>query len=103
MTTKLAAHARGRCRASPGQPHRPCAWAELSRGYPMFKFAFRSSICLAAVAASSAASAEDTAHAVAADGDSIIVTATRAPLTLDEVPSSIAVLDKQAIDRAQDI
>ncbi len=69
----------------------------------MFKFVFRSSICLAAVAASSAASATDAAHAVAADGDSIIVTATRAPLTLDEVPSSIAVLDKAAIDRAQDI
>jgi vitamin B12 transporter len=74
-------------------------------GYPMLKFAFRSSICLAAFAASSAASAEDasTAHAVAADGDSIIVTATRAPLTLDEIPSSVAVLDKAAIDRAQDI
>ncbi len=69
----------------------------------MFKFVFRSSICLAAVAASSAASATDAAHAIAADGDSIIVTATRAPLTLDEVPSSIAVLDKAAIDRAQDI
>ena len=74
-------------------------------GYPMLKFVFRSSICLAAVAASSAASAEDasTAHAVAADGDSIIVTATRAPLTLDEIPASVAVLDKAAIDRAQDI
>ena len=69
----------------------------------MFKVIIRSSISLAAVAASSAASAEDAAHAVAADGDSIIVTATRAPLTLDEVPSSIAVLDKEAIDRAQDI
>lgn len=73
-------------------------------GYPMFKTIFRSSICLAAVAASSAASADEAAaHAVAADGDSIIVTATRAPLTLDEIPSSVAVLDKAAIDRAQDI
>lgn len=73
-------------------------------GYPMFKTIFRSSICLAAVAASSTASAEEAAaHAVAADGDSIIVTATRAPLTLDEIPSSVAVLDKAAIDRAQDI
>ncbi|RYD43556.1 MAG: TonB-dependent receptor [Sphingomonadales bacterium] len=71
----------------------------------MLKFVFRSSICLAAVAASSVASADEAsaAHAVAADGDSIIVTATRAPLTLDEIPSSIAVLDKEAIDRAQDI
>ena len=54
---------------------------------------------------SSSAAAEDasSAHAVADDGDSIVVTATRVPLTLDEVPSSIAVLDKAAIDRAQDI
>ncbi|HET6525343.1 TonB-dependent receptor plug domain-containing protein [Sphingopyxis sp.] len=69
----------------------------------MFKAIFRSSICLAAVAASSTASADEAAHAVAADADSIIVTATRAPLTLDEIPSSVAVLDKEAIDRAQDI
>src|SRR3546814_8258885 len=70
---------------------------------PMFKAIFRSSICLAAVAASSTAAAAETAHAVAADADSIIVTATRAPLTLGEIPSSVAVLDKEAIDRAQDI
>ncbi|MDK2760086.1 MAG: TonB-dependent receptor [Sphingopyxis sp.] len=73
----------------------------------MFKIAFRTSICLAAAAASSAAFADEAAtapHAVAvADDDSIVVTATRAPLTLDEIPASIAVLDKAAIDRAQDI
>ncbi|MBJ7500135.1 MAG: TonB-dependent receptor [Sphingopyxis sp.] len=71
----------------------------------MSRFIIRSSICLAAFAASSVAHADEaaTAHAVAADGDSIIVTATRAPLTLDEIPSSVAVLDKEAIDRAQDI
>lgn len=69
----------------------------------MFKAIFRNSICLAAVAASATASADETAHAVADDADSIIVTATRAPLTLDEIPSSVAVLDKAAIDRAQDI
>lgn len=69
----------------------------------MFKVIYRSSICLAAVAASSTASADEAAHAVAADADSITVTATRAPLTLDEIPSSVAVLDKDAIDRAQDI
>lgn len=71
----------------------------------MFNSVFRSSICFAVVAASSSAAAEDasSAHAVATDGDSIIVTATRVPLTLDEVPASIAVLDKAAIDRAQDI
>src|SRR3990167_6001933 len=71
----------------------------------MFNSVFRSSICFAAFAASSSAAAEDasSAHAVATDGDSIIVTATRVPLTLDEVPAPIAVLDKTAIDRAQDI
>ncbi|WP_325543583.1 TonB-dependent receptor plug domain-containing protein [Sphingopyxis sp.] len=66
---------------------------------------FRLSVSFAVLAAASPAFADEasTAHAVAADGDSIIVTATRAPLTLDEIPSSIAVLDKAAIDRAQDI
>ncbi|MBJ7439018.1 MAG: TonB-dependent receptor [Sphingopyxis sp.] len=64
---------------------------------------FRHSVSLAVLAASSPALAEEAAHAVASEGDSIIVTATRAPLTLDEVPASIAVLDKAAIDRAQDI
>lgn len=64
---------------------------------------FRHSVSLAVLAASSPALAEEAAHAVAAEGDSIIVTATRSPLTLDEIPASIAVLDKAAIDRAQDI
>jgi len=64
---------------------------------------FRHSVSLAVLAASSPALAEEAAHAVASEGDSIIVTATRAPLTLDEIPASIAVLDKMAIDRAQDI
>ena len=64
---------------------------------------FRHSVSLAVLAASSPALAEEAAHAVASEGDSIIVTATRAPLTLDEIPSAIAVLDKDAIDRAQDI
>lgn len=64
---------------------------------------FRHSVSLAVLAASSPALAEEAAHAVAADGDSIVVTATRAPLTLDEIPAAIAVLDKNAIDRAQDV
>ena len=64
---------------------------------------FRHSVSLAVLAASSPALAEEAAHAVASEGDSIIVTATRAPLTLDEIPAAIAVLDKDAIDRAQDI
>ncbi len=63
----------------------------------------RLSVSLAVLAASSPALAEEAAHAVAAEGDSIIVTATRAPLTLDEIPAAITVLDKPAIDRAQDI
>src|SRR5690606_29921148 len=36
-------------------------------------------------------------------GDKMIVTATRVVTTLDEVPASVTVLDKAAIDRAQDI
>lgn len=64
---------------------------------------FRHSVSLAVLAASSPALAEEAAHAVASEGDSIIVTATRAPLTLDEIPAAIAVIDKAAIDRAQDI
>ena len=64
---------------------------------------FRHSVSLAVLAASSPALAEEAAHAVASEGDSIVVTATRAPLTLDEIPAAIAVLDKAAIDRAQDI
>lgn len=64
---------------------------------------FRHSVSLAVLAASSPALAEEAAHPVALEADSIIVTATRAPLTLDEIPASIAVLDKAAIDRAQDI
>lgn len=64
---------------------------------------FRVSVSLAVLAASSPVLANEAAHAVAADGETIIVTATRAPLTLDEIPAAIAVLDKAAIDRAQDI
>ena len=74
----------------------------------MLKSVFRLSVSLAALAPAAAAFAADapaagTAHAVADEGDSIVVTATRTPLTLDEVPASIAVLDKAAIDRSQDI
>lgn len=72
-------------------------------GYPMFKFVVRSSISLAALAAALPTHAEEAASAVAADADSIVVTATRAPVALDEVPATISVLDKAAIDRSQDI
>ena len=64
----------------------------------MFRTVFRTTISVAAIAAALPAFAEE-----ADDADSIVVTATRAPLTLDEIPSSVAVLDKDAIDRAQDI
>src|SRR3546814_8449832 len=42
-------------------------------------------------------------HAIADDDSVIDVTATRSAVALDEVPSSITVLDKAAIDRSQDI
>src|SRR3546814_12748411 len=42
-------------------------------------------------------------HAIADDDSVIVVTATRSAVALDEVPSSITVLDKAAIDRSQDI
>ena len=38
-----------------------------------------------------------------AGSDAIIVTATRAATTIDRVPASVTVLDKAAIDRAQDL
>ncbi|WP_257547544.1 TonB-dependent siderophore receptor [Sphingopyxis sp. DBS4] len=64
----------------------------------MFRTVFRTTLSVAAIAAALPAFADE-----AADADSIIVTATRAPLTLDEIPASVAVLDKEAIDRSQDI
>ncbi len=71
----------------------------------MLNRVFHTSVSLAVLAAAFPAFAEEisTTHAVADAGDSIIVTATRAPLTLDEVPASITALDKAAIDRSQDI
>jgi len=64
----------------------------------MFRTIIRTTLSVAALAAALPALAEE-----AGEADSIIITATRAPLTLDEIPSSVAVLDKQAIDRSQDI
>lgn len=70
----------------------------------MFRVIVRSSISLAAFAAGFPVSAAEAANAAAtSEEDSIVVTATRAPLALDEVPSTITVLDKTAIDRSQDI
>jgi len=70
----------------------------------MFRVIVRSSISLAAFAAGFPLSAAEAANAAAtSEEDSIVVTATRAPLALDEVPSTITVLDKTAIDRSQDI
>jgi vitamin B12 transporter len=64
-------------------------------GYPMFRIIVRSSISAAALASSLPAFAED--------ADSIVVTATRASVAMDEMPATITILDKAAIDRAQDI
>src|SRR3546814_13099676 len=103
MTTKLAAQVRGRCRASPRTTDRPRAWTALSMGTPMFQVLYRSSICLAALAASSTAFAEDaTAHEVAADADRITVTATHAQLVHDQIHPSVPLLDKEPIAHAHD-
>lgn len=64
----------------------------------MFRFIIRRSLSAAALAAALPACADE-----AADAGSIIVTAIRTPVALDQVPSSITVLDKAAIDRSQDI
>lgn len=99
MTTKVAVHGRG-----PMSRVRSRTTASTARmggfvdGVNMFRTVFRTTISVAAVAAALPAFAEE-----AGEADSIIVTATRAPLTLDEIPSSVAVLDKAAIDRSQDI
>ncbi|WP_033073423.1 TonB-dependent receptor plug domain-containing protein [Sphingopyxis sp. MWB1] len=67
------------------------------------------SVSLGALALSFPVLAQDgsamstTSSVVAAATDSIIVTATRTPVDVDEIPASIAVLDKAAIDRAQDL
>ncbi|MEI9926877.1 MAG: TonB-dependent receptor [Sphingomonas sp.] len=65
---------------------------------------------LAALAFSTAARAQDAPHAAptpdaAADAEAgtIVVTATRLPMRADQVPASVTVLDKAAIDRSQDI
>jgi len=72
----------------------------------MLKSVFRLSVSLAALAAAPAAFAQQAPAPDAAateDSDQIVVTATRAPVNIDQVPASITVLDKAAIDRSQDI
>ncbi len=63
--------------------------------------------CLLLTSATSAALADDGQEApppdAAADVDTILVTATRLPLSIERVPDSITLLDKAAIDRSQDI
>lgn len=66
----------------------------------MFKTCFRNTLCMAALAAAVPAWAGDGAEE---NDDHIIVTATRAAVTIDDVPATITVLNKAAIDRAQDI
>jgi len=81
------------------------AGSGLVDGVIMFEHCFRSSLSLVALAAAFPAWAEapDMVHAIADDDSGIVVTATRSAVALDEVPSSITVLDKAAIDRSQDI
>ena len=68
----------------------------------MSKLLFQNSLALAALGLSAPVLAQvEPADADAESG--IVVTATRTPTPLEEVPSSITVLDKAAIDRAQDI
>lgn len=59
---------------------------------------FSFSIALLLSSASVAAPLAD-----AGEGDAIIVTATRSPEPVDKLPQSVTVLDKPAIDRAQDL
>ncbi|MEN3748188.1 TonB-dependent receptor [Sphingomonas sp. HF-S3] len=74
------------------------------------KSLFRLAVSVSALAAASGALAQqapapDAAAPAASTEDSgeIIVTATRAPVAIDQVPASVTVLDKAAIDRSQDI
>ncbi len=73
-------------------------------GCPMLKSFTISVLSLAALGVASSVHAQQAALPDAAsDTGAIVVTATRAPVTLDRVPASITVLDKAAIDRAQDV
>lgn len=75
-------------------------------GLHAMKSVFRFSASLLALAAAPAAFAQQAPApdaAAAEDSDQITVTATRAPVNIDQVPASITVLDKAAIDRNQDI
>ena len=53
--------------------------------------------------AAAASDAKGAGGTNAGDDDTIVVTANRAPLPIDRVAASVTVLDKAAIDRAQDI
>ena len=67
----------------------------------MSSLLLKSSTALIALCLSFPALAQEPAEADAQSGS--IVTATRAPTPLEQIPASITVLDKAAIDRAQDI
>ena len=67
----------------------------------MSSLLLKNSTALIALCLSFPALAQEPAEADAQSG--IIVTATRAPTPLEQIPASITVLDKAAIDRAQDI
>ena len=67
----------------------------------MFKTGFCLSLLVAAPAFAQGAPSPDAAADPKAG--EVIVTATRAPTPIDQVASSVTVLDKAAIDRSQDI
>jgi vitamin B12 transporter len=66
-----------------------------------FKSGFLPLCLLPATAFAQVAPAPDAASSP--DSTAIVVTATRAPISIDKIDSSITVLDKAAIDRSQDI
>lgn len=73
---------------------------------PTVKSVFTFAVSLSALTAAAPALAQQAPAPDAAttetNGD-IVVTATRTPMSIDQVPASITVLDKASIDRSQDI
>jgi vitamin B12 transporter len=67
----------------------------------MFKTVFLSAVLVSAPAFAQQAPTPDAAGDP--NADAILVTATRAPIAIDRVASAVTVLDKTAIDAAQDI
>ncbi|MAP45401.1 MAG: TonB-dependent receptor [Sphingobium sp.] len=73
----------------------------MSKGVTMQSLLLKNSVAFVALSIAFPALAQ--APEEMFDDSGIVVTATRTPTPLDQVPASITVLDKAAIDRAQDI